>query len=80
MEATLPTPSECSMAGRAQQIWFISEAGEGHSSYYEGDFCHSCCSPREDRWQLLLVLGGAEPQLLLFMNDPLEFWVSSRNL
>lgn len=30
MKATLPTPSECSMAGRAQQIWFISEAGGGH--------------------------------------------------
>lgn len=34
MKPALPTPSECSMAGRAQQIWFISEAGGGHSSHY----------------------------------------------
>lgn len=34
MKATMPTPSECSVAVGAQEIWFISEAGGGHSSYY----------------------------------------------
>lgn len=61
------------MAERAQQIWFISEAGGGHSRAFK-ETPATLAAPLK-RTASACILSTAEPQLLFFMKDLFEFWV-----